>query len=185
VSLDLLRASLKGAPVVRFDDYDYFVHPITDGVPAGDPALFEEVIDALAALGDWACDKIVTAESMGFPLAAALSVKVGKPYLFIRKRRYGLPGEVAVQQVTGYAKGELYVNGVEPGDRVAFVDDVLSTGGTVRACVEALRSAGAVVTEALVVFDKMPDRAALEERLGLAIKTLLRVEVRDGRVVEV
>ena len=38
-------------------------------------------------------DKIVTAESMGFPLAAGLSLRVHKPYVFIRKRQYGLPGE--------------------------------------------------------------------------------------------
>ena len=75
MALDRLRSSLAGSPVVKFGDYDYFVHPITDGLPLGDPAVLEEVADALVRLGDWTrCDKIVTAESMGFPLAAVLVI---------------------------------------------------------------------------------------------------------------
>src|SRR5207249_6681431 len=81
MALERLRASLAGSPVVKFGDYDYFVHPITDGIPLGDPKVLEEAVDGLARLGDWSrCDKIVTAESMGFPLAAVLSIKTGKPY---------------------------------------------------------------------------------------------------------
>ncbi|HEV8595456.1 MAG TPA: adenine phosphoribosyltransferase, partial [Thermoplasmata archaeon] len=102
--LERLRASLKDSPVVRFGDYSYFVHPITDGIPLGDPKIFEEVVAEVARVGDWECDKITTAESMGFPLAAAVSLRVNKPYVFLRKRKYGLPGEVSVAQATGYGK---------------------------------------------------------------------------------
>lgn len=181
--LERLKASLERTPVVRFGEYRYFVHPLTDGVPPMDPAVLEETVEALAAVGNWDCDKIVTAEAMGFPLAALLSVRVRKPYVFLRKKRYGLPGEVSVAQVTGYSKGDLYLNGVERGDRVVIVDDVVSTGGTLRAMVQALRHAGAEVVDVLVVFDKMEDRSALEAELGVRIQALLRVDVVDGRVV--
>lgn len=169
--------------MVRFGAYDYFVHPLTDGVPPMDPAVLEETVDALASRGDFACDLLVTAESMGFPLAALLSVKVNRPYVFVRKRKYGLPGEVSVRQVTGYSRGDLYLNGVAEGDRVVVVDDVLSTGGTLRAMVQALRHVGAHVVDILIVFDKMEDRTALEAEIGLPVKALLRVDVVDGRVV--
>lgn len=179
-----LRASLADCPVVRFGDYDYFVHPITDGIPLGDPIVLEEVIAELARIGDWTrCDKIVTAESMGFPLAAGLSVRVRKPYVFIRKRRYGLPGEVSLRQATGYSKTDMYINNVRRGDRVVFVDDVVSTGGTLTAIVTALRSIGAEVVDALVVFEKTRERARMEAELGLRIKTLLAIDVVDGKVV--
>lgn len=180
--LERLRASVEAAPVVRFGQYDYFVHPITDGLPEGDPAVLEEVVDAFLRVGNFACDKIVTAESMGFPLAALLSVRTRRPYVFLRKRKYGLPGEVSVRQVTGYSKGDLYLNGVAEGDRVVFVDDVVSTGGTLKAVVEALRAAGATVVDVLVVFDKMEDRASLEADLGLPVQALLRVDVVGGKV---
>ena len=185
MALDRLRASLAEAPVVQFGDYPYFVHPITDGIPLGRPEVLEEVLAELAARGDWArCDKIVTAESMGFPLAAGLSLRVHKPYVFIRKRQYGLPGEVSLKQTTGYSRTDMFINNIRRGDRVVFVDDVLSTGGTVIAVVQALRQIGATVTEALIVFEKTRDRARMEKDLGLPIKTLMPVEVVHGTLVE-
>lgn len=185
MALERLRASLAEAPVVQFGDYPYFVHPITDGIPLGRPEVLDEVLAELAARGDWSrCDKIVTAESMGFPLAAGLSMRVHKPYVFIRKRQYGLPGEVSLKQTTGYSRTDMFINNIHPGDRVVFVDDVLSTGGTVIAVVQALRQIGASVTEALIVFEKTRDKARMEKELGLAIKTLLAVEVVQGKLVE-
>jgi len=185
MALERLRASLAGTPVVRFGDYSYFVHPITDGVPLGDPKVLDEVTDALVRIGDWSrCDKIVTAESMGFPLAALLSVKTGRPYVFIRKRQYGLPGEVSLKQTTGYSKTDMFINNIHQGDRVVFVDDVISTGGTLSAIVKALRSLGAEIVDVLIVFEKTAEKDAIERELGLRIKTLLRVEVRDGKLVE-
>jgi len=185
MALDRLRASLAGAPVVLFGDYPYFVHPITDGLPLGDPEVLREVIDALAAVGDWRCDKIVTAEAMGFPLAAALAMKVNRPYVFLRKRKYGLPAELSVRQTTGYSGSDLFVNNIHPGDRVVFVDDVLSTGGTLRAVVQVLRKAGATIVDVVIVFEKTEKRQVMERELGLTIKTLMRVAVRGGKMVEV
>src|SRR3989441_9761425 len=66
---------------------------------------------------------------MGFPLAAGLSMRVHKPYVFVRKRQYGLAGEVSLKQTTGYSKTDMFINNIHRGDRVVFVDDVISTGG--------------------------------------------------------
>ncbi len=135
-------------------------------------------------VGNWDCDKIATAESMGFPVAAAVSMRVGKPYVFLRKRQYGLPGEVSVAQVTGYAKANLFMNNVRAGDRIVFVDDVISTGGTLRAVVQAFRHVGAKLVDVIIVFEKTREKERFERELGIAIKTLLRVDVVNGTVVE-
>ena len=180
-----LRASMKTCPVVRFGDYSYFVHPITDGIPLGDPLVLEEVIDEMLRVGDFRCDKIITIESMGFPLAAQLSIKTRVPYVFIRKREYGLPGEVSVQQVTGYSEKKLFMNNIKRGDRLVFVDDVVSTGGSLRAVVSAINKVGAKIIDAIIVFEKTRNRKGLEKELGIRIKTLLGVDVIDGEVVEV
>jgi len=185
MALDRLRASLADSPVVRFGDYEYFIHPITDGLPLGRPEVLDEVLSELARIGDWRrCDKIVTAESMGFPLAAGLSMRVRKPYVFIRKRRYGLPGEVSLQQTTGYSKGDMFINGIGRGDRVVFVDDVISTGGTLLAIGKALRGLGAEIADVLIVFEKTREKARIEKELGVRIKTLLKVQVVQGKLVE-
>jgi adenine phosphoribosyltransferase len=136
-------------------------------------------------VGRFDCDVILAPEAMGIPLAVALSLKLGIPYSVARKRCYALPGEVRLDQATGYSKGCLYVNDIRPGDRVAIVDDVLSTGGTLRPLILALRKAGAEVTEVLVVVEKGGLSRAMEEELGVAIKALVRVEMRGGRPVVV
>ena len=89
-----------------------------------------------------------------------------------------------MKQTTGYSKGDMFVNNIRRGDRVVFVDDVLSTGGTVTAVVMALRAMGAEIVDALIVFEKTRDKGRIERELGLRIKTLLAVEVRAGRLVE-
>jgi len=185
MALDRLRASLAESPIVRFGDYEYFVHPITDGIPLGRPEVLDEVLSELVRIGDWnRCDKIVTAESMGFPLAAGLSTRVHKPYVFVRKRQYGLEGEVSLKQTTGYSKTDMFINNIRHGDRVVFVDDVISTGGTLLAIVKAMRTLGAEIADILIVFEKTREKARMEKELGIRIKTLLKVDVVRGKLVE-
>ncbi|NYT11805.1 MAG: purine phosphoribosyltransferase family protein [Methanomassiliicoccales archaeon] len=181
--LEKLRESLKDSPVVRFGEYDYFIHPVTDGIPFMEPDLLEEVIDHICSVCDFECDLIIGAEAMAIPLMAPLSLKTGVPYNIIRKRRYGLPGEVSVKQVTGYSKLDLYINGISRGNRVVIVDDVISTGGTMRALVTALRGIGARIEDIIIVVEKTDEKAALEQELNVRIKTLVKIEIRDGEVI--
>src|SRR5207245_7985466 len=88
------------------------------------------------------------------PLADVLSMRVHKPYVFVRKRQYGLAGEVSLKQTTGYSKTDMFINNIHRGDRVVFVDDVLSTGGTLGAIVKAMRTLGAEIADILIVFEK-------------------------------
>jgi adenine phosphoribosyltransferase len=62
------------------------------------------------------------------------------------------------------------------------MDDVLSTGGTLRAVIQGLQTIGAELVDIIVVVEKGDRKASLEEELGVRIKTLIKVEVRDGRV---
>ena len=178
----LLRESLVMAPVVDFGGYHYFVHPLTDGVPAIEPALLREIADEIKDVADLDVDRIVTVEAMGIPVSIALSLATGIPVSVVRKRRYGLPGEREIGQQTGYAKGTLFVNGLKPGDRILFVDDVISTGGTLSPLLDAFRDMGLVVKDVVVVVEKGTGREDVEKRHGVRVKTLARIEVRDGRV---
>ncbi len=179
--LDKLKQSLRESPVVRMGDYSYFVHPITDGIPRMDPALLQEVVDRMMEITDLRCDLLVAAEAMGIHLVVPISLRTGIPYVIVRKRRYGLPGEVSVTQVTGYSRKELYINGLARGDRVVIMDDVISTGGTLRAIIHAFQEMGVEIADIVVVVEKGEGRELLERELGIRIKTLVKVDVRDGR----
>lgn len=182
--LDLLKKSLDDCPVVSMGDYQYFVHPITDGIPKLDPALLDEVAEAMIVKADLDCDVIIAPEAMGIPLATAISAKTGIPFMIVRKRKYDLPGEIGIAQYTGYSKSDMFINGIRKGDKVVIVDDVLSTGGTMRAIINALKNIiGADVKDVLVVFEKTKDKASIEKEFGVGIKTLLKVDIVDGKVI--
>lgn len=180
---ELLRKSLETAPIVRFGDYHYFVHPLTDGIPSVEPALLREIVAEIRQAADLDVDRIVTVEAMGIPLATALSLDTGIPVSVVRKRRYGLPGEQEIGQSTGYSKGSLFVNGLARGDRILFVDDVISTGGTLAPLLTAFRGMGLDVRDIVIAVEKGNGRAEVERAFGVRIRTLQRIDVREGRVV--
>jgi adenine phosphoribosyltransferase len=172
--LDKLVESLESCPIVKRGEYNYFIHPITDGVPEVEPALLREVCTGMIKVLDLGgVDRIVAAEAMGIHIGSVLSCATDIPMNIVRKRVYRLPGEIAVHQATGYSKGELYLNGVHPGDRVVIVDDVISTGGTTRALLWALDQAGAEVVDICFAIRRGdPD-------IGRPYKALVTVEVTD------
>jgi adenine phosphoribosyltransferase len=172
--LDRLVQTLESCPMVKRGDYNYFIHPITDGVPIVEPALLREVCCAMLKVLDLSgVDKIVVVEAMGIHIGSVLSVMTDIPMTIVRKREYKLPGEVAVHQTTGYSKGELYINGIRKGDRVVIVDDVVSTGGTLRALLAALKIAGADVVDVCVAIQRgTPD-------IGRPYKALVTINVTE------
>jgi adenine phosphoribosyltransferase len=71
---------------------------------------------------------------------------------------------------------------LKKGDRVVMLDDVVSTGGTLRAIVKALKTEGVDVREIIVVVQKTDKLEELEKAIGQKIRTLVSIEVRDGKV---
>ncbi len=172
--LDRLVESLETCPMVKRGEYNYFIHPITDGVPLVDPALLRDVCAGMLKMLDLnGVDKIVVVEAMGLHIGAVLSTMTDIPMTVMRKRVYNLPHEVAVHQTTGYSKGELYLNGVYEGDRVVIIDDVVSTGGTMKALLKALQIAGAEIADVCIAIQRgNPD-------IGRPYKALVQIEVDD------
>ena len=182
--LERLKKSLLEAPVFKRGEYNYFIHPITDGVPEVRPELIREVTGHIVRIADLDADKIVTVEAMGIPIGTALSNICDIPMVIVRKRKYGLPGEIEVSQVTGYSKSQLFLNGINKGDRVVVVDDVISTGGTLLAVLKSLKIAGAIVKDIVVVIRRGDGVARLREE-GYEVKTMVDVEVDEKRVTSV
>ncbi len=180
--MDRLIRSLEAAPVVDRGEYQYFVHPVTDGIPQVGPALLREIADEIVARVDTdAFDAIFTAEAMGIHIATAVSLESDLPFVIARKRSYGFDGEVAVHQETGYSESELYVNGLEEGDRLLVVDDVISTGNTLAALAGAAESCGAEIGAIVVVIKRTGDSTLPD--LPVPVTHLVEVDVVDGRVV--
>ena len=180
--MDQLQRSLLESPIIEKEGYHYFVHPISDGVPMLEPSLLREIVIKIirkAQLED--VDKIVTPAAMGIHISTGVSLMTDIPLVVIRKRRYGLDGEEPLSQQTGYDENEMYINDVDPDDRVLVLDDVLSTGGTMRAVLDALDRVGAEVVDTVAVIKKAGPNELDDS--GHHVKTLINVRVDDGEVV--
>ncbi|WP_049936561.1 hypoxanthine/guanine phosphoribosyltransferase [Haloplanus natans] len=180
--MDQLRQSLLDAPIIQKGDYEYFVHPVSDGVPMLRPELLREIVIKIIRKADLEdIDKIVTPAAMGIHISTAVSLMTDIPLVVIRKRQYGLDGEVSLAAQTGYSESEMYINDVEEGDRVLVLDDVLSTGGTMKAILDALEHIGAEVIDVVAVIKKAGPNEL--DDAGYSVKTLINVTVEDGEVV--
>ncbi|AUV82416.1 adenine phosphoribosyltransferase [Salinigranum rubrum] len=182
--MDRLRRSFDDAPIIEKEGgYQYVVHPISNGVPMLRPELLREVVIGVMRVADLArVDKIVTPEAMGIHISTAVSLMTDIPLVVIRKREYGLDGEVSLHQQTGYSESEMYINDVEPGDRVLVLDDLLSTGGTLAAVTEALADIGADIVDTVVVVRKADTDSAMDEK-EYDVTSLIDIELVDGEVV--
>ncbi|KAA0002607.1 MAG: adenine phosphoribosyltransferase [Thermoplasmata archaeon] len=169
--------SLKEAPIVKKGNYSYVVHPLTDGIPKIEPDLLKEVVKKIKEKMP-KCDRIVTIEAMGIPIATALSLEMNIPFTIIRKRQYGLPGEVSVEQMTGYSRSHLFINGIKKGESIVIVDDVISTGGTLSAVVSALKKMGVEIKKIFIAINK-GNIEELEKKVGMKIDVLVTIEVND------
>ncbi|MDO5824896.1 MAG: adenine phosphoribosyltransferase [Methanosphaera sp. rholeuAM130] len=181
--LSELEKSLLECPVVKKGDYFYFVHPISDGVPLVEAKLIDSIMDYIIDNFDLSnVEKIVGVESMGIPLATALSLKTGIPFVIIRKRSYGLEGERQVHQKTGYGKSELFINGLKKEDNILLIDDVVSTGGTLTSVIHALDEIGVNLIHIIVPIEKDDGRIIVEKNTNHKLETLVKMKMVDGKV---
>ena len=181
---ELLKESVVNAPVVWKEGYPYFVHPLSDGVPRQSAELLSAARDLISENVDWdSIDIILGIEAMGIPLAAALCISSGKPLVVGRKRQYGLPGEVSINQSTGYSKGEIFLNDIEKGARVLIVDDVVSTGGTLHPILKAIDNSGAIVQDCWIVFEKGEGMNKIRSAGNWSLYSLVRIEMQGDKIV--
>ncbi len=179
--MERLHRSIHEAPIIDKDGYEYIVHPISNGVPMLDPALLREVVVEITRVADLDVDKIVAPEAMGIHIATALSLQTDIPLVVIRKRPYGLDGEVSLHKTTGYSESEMYINDIEPDDRLLIVDDLLSTGGTMTAICDALDEIGAEIADIVIVIKKTGGSEFDDS--GHEATSLVEISVDNGEAV--
>lgn len=183
-ALNILQDSLRGAPIIWKGEYPYFIHPISDGIPRMEAEVLRATRDLIVGMVDWSqIDLVVSVEAMGLPLLAAVGEATGKPTVVIRKRSYGMEGEVKVDVSTGYSNSTAYINDISPGERILVVDDVISTGGTLEPILESLVEMGAILNDVIVAIEKGEGRERLsKDRPEWPIRTLAKIEIIDGKV---
>ncbi|MBK9195566.1 MAG: adenine phosphoribosyltransferase [Flavobacteriales bacterium] len=113
-----------------------------------DPVLSNAVLDGLIlGLKGQRIDAIAGIESRGFLFGMPLAMRLGVPFITVRKKGK-LPWKTVAYKYDleyGSAEIEMHTGVVQPGMRVLVHDDLLATGGTAAAAAELVRMQGGTV----------------------------------------
>lgn len=135
--------------IVPIPDYPKPGIVFQDLTPAfADGAAFAAMVDDLAAhFADTGITKVVGAEARGFIVGAAVALRLGAGFVPCRK-----PGKLPrttlrESYVLEYGTDalEIHADALTPDDVVLIVDDLVATGGTVRAVVKMIEGTGATL----------------------------------------
>lgn len=115
-------------------------------------------------------------EARGFIFGAAVAARLGLGFVPVRK-----PGKLPVPSLAldyaleyGTDTLEIDPGAIAPAQRVVLVDDLIATGGTARAALQLLRTAGGRVDQALFVID-LPDLGGADRLRadGITVEALI------------
>jgi orotate phosphoribosyltransferase len=109
------------------------------------------------------CDFYAGVPIAGIPFASQIAYNLKKPFLYIRKglRRHGRQRRVEGILVSG--------------DRVLLVDDLVTTGLTLRKAAEAVRAEGGIVEKAVAFMDREEGGKEKLAKNGIQLTTLLKI----------
>jgi adenine phosphoribosyltransferase len=113
-----------------------------------DPQLCKRIVDAFAEqLKGTRIDAIAGIESRGFLFGLMLAIRLGVPFVPVRKAGK-LPFTIKQKAYSleyGTAIIELHTDAFEPGQHILIHDDLLATGGTALAASELVQEMGGIV----------------------------------------
>ena len=124
-------------------------------------------------------DVVVGPESRGFIFGVPIAYNLHKPFVPIRKKGK-LPREtvsVSYDLEYGSATIEMHKDSIKPGQKVAIIDDLIATGGTVEAAIKLVEELGGEVVK--VVF--LMELAGLKGRERLKGYDVASVICYDGK----
>lgn|GEM_PF-491742 len=142
IDIEFLKSKIRDVP--DFPQPGVLFRDITPLL--ADPAAFKLAIDGMADSYQ-GISHVVAIESRGFILGAPLAYSIDAGLILVRKSGK-LPSHT-IRENYGLEYGtstvEMHTDAIKPGERVLIVDDVLATGGTLRAAANLVERLGATV----------------------------------------
>ena len=101
------------------------------------------------------CDVIAGVESRGFIFGMPLAYLLHKPFVLVRKKGK-LPCETVSKDYEleyGTATIEIHKDAIQPGQKVVLVDDLIATGGSMKAAAELVEELGGKVAKIVCLIE--------------------------------
>jgi adenine phosphoribosyltransferase len=141
-----------------------------------DKKAFRQAVDTLVEkYKNKKIDKVVAVEARGFILGGAIAYKLGVGFVPVRKKGK-LPhktNSVTYDLEYGTDTLEMHQDAVGRGDRVLIVDDLLATGGTVRAVTDLVRQSAAKIL-GIVFLIELTDLKGREKLKDYPVYSLIK-----------
>ena len=128
-------------------------------------------------LKDTDVDVIVGTESRGFMFGVPIAYNLHKPFVPVRKKGK-LPCETVSRSYDleyGSATIEMHRDSIKPGQKVAVIDDLIATGGTVEAAVKLIEELGGEVVK-IVFLMELAGLKGREKLAGYDVASVIRYE---------
>ncbi|MFH0896544.1 MAG: phosphoribosyltransferase family protein [Candidatus Bathyarchaeota archaeon] len=106
--------------------------------------------------------RIAGIPTAGMPFASTLAFSLSKPFLYVRRE-------------TSRGRQRRVEGILNPGDAVLLIDDLITTGKTMLAAADAIRSEGGVVKDAIVLIDRQEGGGAALEAQGIRLHYFIRM----------
>ncbi|MDD1755773.1 MAG: orotate phosphoribosyltransferase [Methanomassiliicoccales archaeon] len=132
-----------------------------------DPQVLAEIAEEMACTmvaKGLVVDRIAGVVLGSIPLAVALSLRTGTPFVMVRKER------------KDHGTGKLIEGAMMQNDRILVVEDVVTSAGSSSEAISILRSAGAKVTTVLTVIDRQEGGKERLAETGVELLALLTAE---------
>jgi adenine/guanine phosphoribosyltransferase-like PRPP-binding protein len=169
--------------LVNVNGRAFIVNPLTEQIPATSTKLLRCACEEILKAANKDFDKVVGEEDKGGIIVAGVALAANKPFGMVRWYPSGLAGQVKMPFTSEYVDGHLYLNGIDAGDRVLVVDDMISTGGTMIGLIRALEKAEAEITDIVSVGEKVNYHGVdlIKEKTGYIPKTLIKIDISGKR----
>ena len=128
-------------------------------------------------LKDTEVDVIVGTESRGFMFGVPIAYNLHKPFVPVRKKGK-LPCETVSRSYDleyGSATIEMHRDSIKQGQKVAVIDDLIATGGTVEAAVKLIEELGGEVVK-IVFLMELAGLKGREKLAGYDVASVIRYE---------
>lgn len=124
-------------------------------------------------------DVLAGAEARGFIFGMPIAYALGKPFVPVRKKGK-LPCETVSKTYDleyGSATIEIHKDAIAPGQKVVLIDDLIATGGTIKAAAELVEELGGEVVKIIFLLEL----AGLEGRKLLEKYDVASVVTYEGK----
>ena len=128
-------------------------------------------------LKDADVDVIVGTESRGFIFGVPIAYNLHKPFVPVRKKGK-LPCETISRSYDleyGSATIEMHKDSIKPGQKVALVDDLIATGGTIEAAIKMIEELGGEVVKVVFLME-LAGLKGREKLKGYDVKSVICYE---------